>query len=117
MKTTHLVAALAVSFAASGAALAQEATYEYPQANVSTLTRAQVQAELFAARADGSIKAWSTTYNPLALAKSERSRDAVKSERHTGLSDAVVGEDSGSFALSHPKAVRNAPAVLALGTR
>lgn len=117
MKTTHLIAALAVSFAVSGVALAQEATYEYPQAATSTMTRAQVQAELAAARADGSIKAWSISYNPLALAKSELSREAVKAQRHAGLSDAVIGEDSGSFALSHQKPARTAPAVFALGTK
>jgi hypothetical protein len=51
------------------------------------VTRAQVQAELAAARADGSIKAWSISYNPLAMAKSNLSREAVKAQRHAGLSD------------------------------
>ena len=117
MKTTHLIAALAVSFAASGAALAQEATYDYPQATTSSVTRAQVQAELAAARADGSIKAWSISYNPLALAKSELSREAVKAQRHAGLSDAVVGEDSGSFALSRQQPARSMGALFALGAK
>ena len=117
MKTSTLVAALAVSIAASGAAFAQEATYDYPQPVVSTKTRAQVQSELFAARADGSIKAWSISYNPLALARSERSRDSVKAESGSAIAHAVIAEDSGSFLLSRQQPSRPAAAVLALGKR
>lgn len=57
MKTTTLsavVATLALSFAA-GSAVAQEATYDYPVAAVSQLSRAAVVAELNQARAEGSI--------------------------------------------------------------
>jgi hypothetical protein len=116
MKSTVLIAALAATFAASGA-MAQEATYEYPQPAVSALTRAQVQTELAAARADGSIKAWSTSYNPLAMARSTLSRETVKAELHAGLSHALVGEDSGSFALSHQKSGQLAPATFAMGRK
>jgi hypothetical protein len=117
MKTTPVFAAIAITLAASGAAMAQEATYEYPQATTSSVSRAQVQAELAAARADGSIKAWSISYNPLALAKSELSREAVKAQRHAGLSNAVVGEDSGSFALSRQQPTRSMGALFALGAK
>lgn len=117
MKTSTIIAALAVSIAASGAAFAQEATYDYPQPVVSTKTRAQVQSELFAARADGSSKVWSISYNPLALAKSERSRDSVKAESGSAMAHAVIAEDSGSFLLSRQQPSRAAAAVFALGTR
>ncbi len=59
MKTSTLFATLAasvaVSLAASGAALAQEATYEYPQATASQTARAAVAAELKQARAEGRV--------------------------------------------------------------
>jgi hypothetical protein len=117
MKTSHLIAALAVSFAASGAALAQEATYEYPQATVSAKTRAQVQAELFAARADGSIKAWSISYNPLALAKSELSREAVKAQLATPVCPTPCWRGQ-RFVRAVASAARPAPgAVFALGAQ
>ncbi len=112
MNRTTLIAALVATFAATGA-MAQEATYEYPQAVESAKTRAQVLTELATARADGSIKAWSKSYNPLAMAQSTLSREAVKAQRQAGLASAVLGEDSGSFALSQPSSGRTAPAVVA----
>lgn len=115
MKTTQLFAAIALTLAASGAAWAQEATYEYPQAVTAGKSRSQVQDELVAARADGSIKAYSKSYNPLAMAKSELSRAQVKNEAKTALAVALVGEDSGSFALSHPQRTREAAPVYAHG--
>ena len=57
MKTTTvstLVAALALSFAA-GSAMAQEATYDYPTAQASQKSRAEVETELRQARAEGSV--------------------------------------------------------------
>ncbi len=116
MKRTTLIAALVATFAATGA-MAQEATYDYPQAAVSTKTRAEVLTELATARADGSIKAWSISYNPLAMAQSTLSREAVKADRHAALDHAMVGEDSGSFALSQHQPARPAPAAFALGKR
>ena len=62
MKTSTLFAAVALTLAASGAAVAQEATYEYPQATASMTskaaqtTRAAVVAALKQARADGSVQ-------------------------------------------------------------
>ena len=79
-------------------------------------TRAQVQAELFQARADGSADAWSYTYNPLALARSTRTRAEVRAEVDATYDRAMYGEDSGSFALSRVPAVRQAPAVYAAST-
>lgn len=113
MKTSSIIAAAALSLIASGTALAQEATYEYPQPVVSAKTRAQVQDELVAARADGSIKAWSTSYNPLALAKSELSRDSVKAEARQAVASAAIGEDSGSFVLSRQQPARSVASLFA----
>lgn len=78
-----------------------------------TKTRYQVQAELAQARADGSIKVWSTSYNPLALARSTKSRDEVRAERDQGVASTWYGEDSGSFALSRQLPVQAARSVYA----
>lgn len=69
-----------------------------------TKTRDQVQAELFQARADGSIKVWSTSYNHMAAMKPVRSRADVHAEavaaNRAGADSLWFGEDSGSFALA-----------------
>ena len=80
-------------------------------------TRAQVQAELVQARADGSADAWSYTYNPLALAKSLKTRAEVRAEVDAKFDRSMYGEDSGSFALSRVPAVRQAPAIYAASVR
>jgi hypothetical protein len=74
-----------------------------------TKTRAQVQAELAQARADGSMKVWSSNYNPVLVTTYARTRDEVRAEaiaanraNHAGN---WYGEDSGSIVLS-----RQAPA-------
>jgi len=108
-----------LSLAAAGAAFADDITPDTTATQVfsTTKTRAQVQAELFAARADGSIKAWSTSYNPLALAKSEKTRAQVMAElrveRDADYAATWYGEDSGSFALSRTPAARVAAPVYA----
>lgn len=53
MKTSTLIATLALAFA--GSAFAQEATYELPQAAVSQMTRAEVKAQVNQARIDGTL--------------------------------------------------------------
>lgn len=67
-------------------------------------TRQQVQAELFQARADGSTRVWSTSYNHMAALKSTRSREEVRAEavaaNLSGEDSTWFGEDSGSFALA-----------------
>ncbi|MBL8324067.1 MAG: DUF4148 domain-containing protein [Rubrivivax sp.] len=108
MNTRMTILAATLAALASGAALAQEATYDYPTAGVGTVTRADVQAELAQARRDGSMRVWSTSYNHMAAAKSLKSRDDVRAEvlaerraiAGTLTSAAIAGEDSGSFALS-----------------
>lgn len=107
------------SLAASMAARADDPTPDHSATMTlgSTLTRAQVQAELFKARADGSIKAQSNTYNPLAVAHSLRSRADVRAEavaaNLSGADRAYTGEDSGSFALARTLPVRSAGRLLA----
>jgi Domain of unknown function (DUF4148) len=78
--TTKLLAALAFSLTASGAALAQEATYEYPQVSTSSLTRAQVIAELQQARADGSHRVTEGDTHKPAVFIAQRSRADVRAE-------------------------------------
>jgi hypothetical protein len=94
------------SLAAAGAAFADDITPDHTAQALSTKSRAQVRAELFQARADGTIKVWSTSYNPLAVARSLRSRDDVKAERSYAYDVAFYGEDSGSFVLSRQQPVR-----------
>lgn len=103
----------AVSLLAAGAAFAEDITPDHTAQVLSLKSREQVQAELFAARADGSIKVWSTSYNPLTVAKSLRTRDEVKAERSYAYDQAFYGEDSGSFALSRQPVVRTAQPLLA----
>lgn len=71
MNTRTLLALATVAFAAaSGSAFAQEAGSDAWMNAASTKTRAEVSAELAAARADGSIKAVSAGYvNPIVAQK------------------------------------------------
>lgn len=95
-----------LSLAAAVSAHAESPTPDHyaTMAFEQTKTRDQVQAELFQARADGSTKVWSTSYNHMAVAKSLRSRDDVRVEaivaNRSGADSAWFGEDSGSFELA-----------------
>ena len=61
--TKQLVAASAIALLSTGAAFAQEATPDtWLQTAKSTATRAQVSADLAAARASGLTKSWSAGY-------------------------------------------------------
>lgn len=102
-------AAIAAIGYAGAPAFAQQATYEYPQAVAGDATRAQVQAELAQAKRDGSTRVWSTTYNHMAAAKSMKTRAEVQAEvlgAERAASAAMLGEDSGSFAMSRQPARR-----------
>ncbi len=103
MNTISRLAALAVfsaSVAASGAAFAQEATYELPLPAVSTTSRAAVQAELLQARADGTLRVTEADLNRHDPVQSLRSRADVRAEtlaaRASGELQAV-GADDNSF--------------------
>ena len=99
-----LVAMLSLAAAFSAHAESPTVDNTASQAFTQTKTRDQVQAELFAARADGSIKSHSITYNPFLASKSVATREEVKAQLnvdkrlHAGAQ--MVGEDSGSFYLS-----------------
>ncbi len=100
------------SLAAAGSALADDITPDNTARALSTKSRAQVQAELVQARADGSIKVWSTSYNPFLTAKSLKTRDEVRAEvladRGAAYAGNFYGEDSGSFALNRARPARQA---------
>lgn len=108
------------SIMAAGSAFADDPTIDNT-VYASTKSREQVQRELFAARADGSIKAWSISYNPLTVAQSTKARAEVKSEaiaaRADGFGSSWYGEDSGSFALARQPAAHAAGPVYAALTK
>ena len=100
MKTTALFAALAASFVASGAALAEGSAYDYPQPIVSQTTRAAVVAELMQARANGTLIATEadTQKNPPFVAT--RSRADVRSETLAAIASGelqALNSDSNAF--------------------
>lgn len=122
MNTFQRFAYPLIAVLSMGAAFAAHA--ESPTVDVSatqvwsqTKTRAQVQAELFAARADGSTRVYSISYNPLTVAKTTTTREAVRAEarveRAVNPAAQMVGEDSGSFYLAQLPLSRDASHVLA----
>ena len=100
---------LALSLVAAGAAFADDPTVVNDHATYDK-TRAQVQTELQQARADGSIRNWSISYNQFAKFQGTQSRADVKAEAIAARaqSAALNGEDSGSFALSRQPKSRDA---------
>lgn len=97
-----------LSLAAAFAAHAEAPTVDFgvSQAGPSIVSRAEVRAEFLQARADGAITSLAAGYDPL-LALPMQARDirglAMRRAAATPRLDAsasVVGEDSGSFALS-----------------
>ena len=119
MNKLSLIALALVAASAASAVFADDITPDTTATQVFsvTKTRAQVEAERIQAKADGSSKVWSTSYNPLALAKSTRSREEVKGEflaaRSMGTEDVLLGEDSGSFYLAKQGSPKAAGPVLA----
>jgi hypothetical protein len=100
MNTSKLIAALAFSLAASGAAFAQEATYEYPQVSTSTVSRAQVIAELQQARADGSHRVTEGDTHKPAVFVAQRSRADVRAETLAAVASGELRQlnrDTNSF--------------------
>jgi Domain of unknown function (DUF4148) len=106
MKTSTLIAAFALSFAAAGAALAQEATYELPQPLTSTTSRAQVQAELQKARADGSLRVTEGDFQKSAPFVAQRSRSDVKAETLAAITSGEVAARNGEHGSYDAKAQR-----------
>lgn len=122
----HLVAYPAIvvlSLAAAMTAHAESPTADDSATQVwsQTKTSEQVRAELMQARADGTTKVWSISYNPLRQAKSLKSREQVRAElmahRAAENGNAMIGEDSGSFYLAQRKPAGEAAPVLAKAPR
>ena len=98
MNAKHIVSIALIATAAAGSAFAETPTPEPTRATVSSsVTRAQVQAELAAYKKAG-VNPWSTTYNPLRTFQSTLTRDQVTAEYLAARDTvaAVNGEDSGS---------------------
>jgi len=126
MNTINRLAYPLVSLLALGAAFAAHA--ESPTVDNSaqqvwqqTKSRDQVKAELFQARADGSTKVYSISYNPLTVVKSTVTREEVKAqarvERAIEQAARMTGEDSGSFYLAQLPLARDAGRNLAQSVR
>jgi hypothetical protein len=90
MKTSTLIAAIAVSFAAAGTAFAQEATYELPQPVSSSVSRAQVQADLAQARAAGNLLVTEADYQKHTPLESQLSRAEVRAETLAAIANGDV---------------------------
>jgi hypothetical protein len=97
MKTSTLIAAIAVSFAAAGTAFAQEATYELPQRASSELSRAQVQAELAQARAAGNLLVTEADYYEVTPSESRFSRADVRTETLGAIANGDVQRLNGEY--------------------
>jgi len=96
MNATRTLLAAALAIAAVGPVAAQEADSDAWMNVTSTKTRAQVQAELTQARADGSIKVLSLGYLPSIPEASSKSRAevvaSVKAARRSGELDRILAE-------------------------
>ena len=91
MKTSTLVAALALSFVASGAALASgEATYEKPEVIKSQSSRADVVAQLNQARANGTLLVNEADRQENTPFASQRTRAEVRSETLAAIASGEV---------------------------
>ena len=116
-------AIVALSLVAAVSAHAESPTLDDTsrQAWSQTKTGEQVRTELQQARADGTTRVWSISYNPLLKAQSLKSREQVRGEvltqREADKGNPLVGEDSGSFFLAQQKPAREAARVLANAQR
>ena len=91
MNTRQLIAAAAALTALFGAAvpaMAQEASSDSWMNVRSTLSRAEVQAQLQAARADGSMAVFKGSYLPSVVRSANR--DAVRAETLRAIADGTV---------------------------
>jgi len=96
MKTSTLVTALALSFVASGAALAAgEATYEKPQVIASQLSRADVVAQLNQARSNGQLLVTEADRQENTPFVSQRTRAEVRSETLAAIANGEVAALNG----------------------
>ncbi len=121
MKTSTLIAAFALSFAAAGSAFAQDATDNVQLPAVSELTRAEVRADLAQARGAGSLDTNEFQRNESAAFASTRSRDAVRAEVRQALGAdglrVLSGERAGFERQSPAWGNKVAPTQMAIATR
>ena len=101
MNTRTLIAFATLSFAAAGAAVAQEATSDAWMQAAATTSRAQVTTELAQARADGSIKAVSAGYMPTLKASQPRA-DVVAATMAALRNGEIDRIDSEAYAFQLP---------------
>jgi hypothetical protein len=97
-----LVGAALLAALASAAAADEAALQAWPAAGEGGKTRAEVRAELVQARANGSMRVMSSSYNPLAESRSLKSaaqvRDELLAARASGEMAATLAEPH-AFAL------------------
>jgi hypothetical protein len=111
---TRFIAAAAFGIATSGAAFAQEATYEYPQALSAVVSRSAVQAEAVQALASRSLRGTDAGYNVLKSSPVTLSRAEVKADLMAALAHGDIQRltaESNAFSLELTGA--QAPLVLA----
>ena len=105
-KSLALIALASATLLAVPVARADGGTPDYPTPYASTMTRAQVQADLMQARRDGSIRVWSASYSQADNSRSVATREEVRAARRAdaggvGVSSSELHrEDSGSFAIN-----------------
>jgi hypothetical protein len=105
MKTRSIIAA-ALAIVASGAALAGEAEYQYPQQVTSSVTRAEVHAQMLQARAAGTIVVGEASGVVQSVFASTRNRADVHAEAiAAGRSGeiAALSSEAGVYAPKQPK--------------
>lgn len=113
MNARIVLSSLVLAAGFSGAAFAESpGPQTFPFS--STLTRAEVNAELQAYRAAG-VNPWATSYNPLRSFRSVTTRDAVVADFIASREEvrALNGEDGGSQTLAQRQLPYAAPAALA----
>lgn len=117
MKTAKLLLVAALGAAAFAAHADDADGSQYPVQFQGTRTRAEVQAELFQFKKDR-VNPWSSSYNPIAQARSTRTRAEVQAEFLAARDQvaALNAEDSGSAYLAQA-AGRRAPAGTSLAGR
>jgi hypothetical protein len=90
MNRTTRLAALILSFAAAGSAMAESPTVLAPHPTHSTLTRAEVQADVLRARSQGQLLLSEADLNRGETAVSLRSRADVRSETLAAIASGEV---------------------------
>ncbi len=109
MKTLSILAIATLSFAAAGSALAQEARFHLPQPITSDVSRAQVEAQLFKARADGTLPFGQADVMPVQRTHSDLTRAEVRAQTLKALADGqfamLNGAGSNDFSVPTPSSL------------